>query len=61
MKTKTITMSLDAWQIIEDTIDEATDCGPLGEGWKSMELALAENELKQLLREAPTVEVEPTE
>ncbi len=52
MDYKTITLSVEDWQEIENAVMHSEDCGPTGEGWQSRELAIASAALTQSLIEA---------
>ena len=50
---KTISLTLEQWERITDSIELTQDDGPVGEGWKSDELSAAECALNTRLDSAP--------
>lgn len=52
MKTKTITLTVEQWELIEDTLSMAQDTGPEGSGWKSDELIAVQRALRDALEDA---------
>ena len=52
IKTKTITLTVEQWEFIEDTLSMAQDTGPEGSGWKSDELIAAQRALRDALEDA---------
>jgi hypothetical protein len=57
MKTKTITLPVEHWETILNTISYARDEGPEDEGWKSDELRKAEALLESALHVAPPIKI----
>jgi len=51
-KTKTLTLTVEQWDIILDAVCFYRDCGPEGEGWKSVKLSNAYDILRDVFEEA---------